>query len=384
MRMNLFPLMMVMTLVVSGMGVALLGSIKVPLAKRLAIDEARVGGLVSIFGFMLIPVILGAGFLTDLVGRQVVLMGGSLIFAISLLLLAWAKNFGSTLVAVLFMSTGWSLLINVGNVLVPRAFPGSEAFSTNLANVFFGLGAFLTPVGTAFYLKSVSLKSFLGGLAILSLVPGVLAAILDPSLLTSSEGGENTLPMSSLLNDPVLWLLGFCLFFYGPLEASLGAWTTTFLGERGLKEGTAASMLSAFWLVFMAARLITAFALTPGYELPFLLGLALGAAVFLSIGVLGKNQFAAVGMVIGAGLALGPIFPTVMAVLLKYVPSSLHGRAVGMFFAIGGIGWTLIPIFIGSYAKRTNLTRAFGIAVLTALGLAGVVLGLWWVMTSGG
>ena len=45
-----------MPVMLSGMGVALLGSIKFHLAGRLAIDEARVGGLVSLFGFTLIPV----------------------------------------------------------------------------------------------------------------------------------------------------------------------------------------------------------------------------------------------------------------------------------------------------------------------------------------
>src|SRR5215475_328006 len=76
--------MMVAALVVGGMGVALLGSVKVPLARRLGIDEARVGGLVSVFGFTLIPVILTAGFLTDLIGRQVVLIGGSALLAAGL------------------------------------------------------------------------------------------------------------------------------------------------------------------------------------------------------------------------------------------------------------------------------------------------------------
>jgi hypothetical protein len=48
------------------------------------------------------------------------------------------------------LGAAWSLLINVGNVLTPVAFPGSTAYATNLANVFFGLGAFLTPLAVAF------------------------------------------------------------------------------------------------------------------------------------------------------------------------------------------------------------------------------------------
>jgi hypothetical protein len=46
-----------------------------------------------------------------------------------------------------------------------------------------------------------------------------------------------------------------------------------------------------------------------------------------------------------------------------------------VFFCIGGIGWTAIPILIGLYAKRTTVQRAFLIAtasatILTALCIA--------------
>jgi len=50
-------------LLACGMGVALLGSVKIALAQRLQMDEARVGGLVSMFGFAMIPVMLAMGFL---------------------------------------------------------------------------------------------------------------------------------------------------------------------------------------------------------------------------------------------------------------------------------------------------------------------------------
>ena len=83
--MTLLLPMTVASLLVSGMGVAILGSIKVPLARRLDIDEARVGGMVSVFGFVMIPVVFTAGFLTDLLGKQGVLMGGSLLMAASTL-----------------------------------------------------------------------------------------------------------------------------------------------------------------------------------------------------------------------------------------------------------------------------------------------------------
>ena len=60
---------------------------------------------------------------------------------------------------------------------------------------------------------------------------------------------------------------------------------------------------------------------------------------------------------------------------MSHVEEPLHGRVVGLFFCIGGIGWTTIPIVIGAYAKRTSVQQAFLIttlfaALLTALCVA--------------
>ncbi|MDZ7617528.1 MAG: hypothetical protein U1E05_11015, partial [Patescibacteria group bacterium] len=139
-------------LLACGMGVALLGSVKLPLSRRLAIDEAKVGGMVSMFPLAMIPVILGMGFLADLIGQQQVLIGGVIVMAVALAMLATAGRYSMALVAVLLLSAGWSAQINVLNVIMPAAFSASDspAFAANLGNFFFGLGAFLTPVFAAF------------------------------------------------------------------------------------------------------------------------------------------------------------------------------------------------------------------------------------------
>src|SRR5262249_51920687 len=162
---------MVAALLAGGMGVALLGGVKVPWARRLQIDEARVGGLVSLFGFTLAPVIFTAGFLTDLAGRHVVLTAGCLLMTASLGLLAAARSYLTALAAVVVLSGGWALLINVGNVLTPLAFPGDIAYATNLANVFFGIGAFLTPLGISVLLRRVPFPTTVGLLGALCLLP---------------------------------------------------------------------------------------------------------------------------------------------------------------------------------------------------------------------
>lgn len=386
--MGILQVIMVAALVLSGIGVAILGTIKLDLARRLQIDEAKIGGLISLFGFTMMPIILAAGFLTDLLdpeklmaGRRAGLIAGSIVFSISLFALAAARKYAYALLGVLLLSAGWSLLVNVGNVLTPAAFPGvSSTFSTNLANVFFGLGAFSTPLLVGYLIRAWSLQRALMFLGCAALAPGILSLLTDfTSLLHDASGSAVARGSTRLLDDPMLWILGMALFFYGPLEASMGGWTTTYLTEKGLTEKRAANLLSAFWLAFMAARLIAAFAIATfpilrGMEAIQVLALAVASVVVLGVVALGKGSGTATVAVILAGLVFGPIFPTLMGLLLDHFHPSVQGRAVGIFFAIGGIGWTVIPMLIGAYARRTSVQHGFRIAVAAALGLCGIAV----------
>ena len=391
--MNLLLPMTVAGLLVTGMGVALLGSVKVDLARKLDIDEARVGGLVSMFGFAMIPVILTVGFVTDFAGKQAVLAAGCLLMFVSLILLSRSSRYWTAMVAVLLFSAAWSAMINVINVLTPPAFlepseiPERMAYATNLANVFFGVGAFLTPLIIAFLLRRFGFAPSLQVLAAVVLIPAVMSVGVDFAALEAAPADQSTSQTASglttLLGDPVLWLCAFALFFYGPLEAAMGAWATTYLGERGVSEGLASTLLSAFWLSFMASRLLTAWLATPfhlpdggetlllpaGSESALILGLSLACIVVMSGVVWNQNRGVAIALVCAAGLVFGPVFPSIMAILLGHFDASLHGRAVGLLFAIGGVGWTMIPILMGTYARRTSVQRSFLIAVASAVGL---------------
>jgi fucose permease len=101
---------------------------------------------------------------------------------------------------------------------------------------------------------------------------------------------------------------------------------------------------------------------------------AAAAAVALSGMVCARGRAMAVAMVILAGVLYGPIYPTIVAVLLGHFDPSLHGRAVGVLFAVGGIGTATIPAAMGAYAKRTSVQRGFLIAVGSAVALTAVAL----------
>jgi len=376
--------MTVAGLLAGGLGAALLGSVKLALARKLEMDEARVGGLISVFGLAMIPVILSAGFITDHVGKRPVVIGGCLLMAASLIVLGAARKYWSALVGIVLLSAAWAALINVINPVAVIAFGGSRAYAMNLACFFFGTGAFLTPLAVGFLLCRVGLRRALLFLSGALLVPVVLAALADFSPLAAAAetpaGGDASVPgLGTLLRDPVMWLCTLAFLFYGPLEAATGAWTTTYLRDNGVSEGSASSLLSVFWLSYTASRLATALGvkalgLPAGGEAVMILVFAAAAVAALSGIVWGRGRGWAIAMVVAAGIIFGPIFPTLMAVLLGHFEPAVHGRAVGLLFSIGGIGTVTIPAAMGAYAKRTSVQRGFLIAVGSAAALTAVAL----------
>jgi len=114
--------MQVLGLAIGGMCHSLLGSIKVPLAKKLNIKEDKVGALVSAFGFTMIPMAFAAGIMADEIGRDLVLGIALGIMICSVLVLANAKTYTAAVIAVLLLGTGWSALVNVLNALQGPAF----------------------------------------------------------------------------------------------------------------------------------------------------------------------------------------------------------------------------------------------------------------------
>ena len=99
----------------------------------------------------------------------------------------------------------------------------------------------------------------------------------------------------------------------------------------------------------------------------------LGTAGLLGIVYSRKRQMT-IALVMFCGFVFGPVFPVLIAILLKPMATEVSGRAVGFLFAGASIGWTLIPPLIGRIAERTNLQRGFLVAVASSVIFLGLVI----------
>jgi fucose permease len=368
---------------VFGMLVALVGSLKLKLAERLQIGEARVGGLLAALNLALIPMMLVSGLLIDALGVRTVMIVGALLAAVAVFSLALRHSYAAALVCVLILGAGSACLSTASVVLMaqPETFgfgPRELPASVNLGHVFVALGALMTPTLTDLLLRTLDFRKALAVLALVCLAPAAAALTLTGGAAMPPEKAD----LAAVLGDLRIVLAGVAFLFYAPLEFALSTWGSTYLTvDQGAREGRAAWTMSFFWLAFLVGRVLMTLLfhsghLGPGWVPWIILILALAAAALMgNLAGAGKPRSAAWGLVL-LGLALGPVFPTLVAVALEVAPKNAYGTAYGAMFAIGSLGSAVLAPVLGMLARGKSVLRALRLLAPLALLLVVVALAM--------
>lgn len=360
---------------VFGMVLALLGSLKLSLAKRLNLGEGRIGVLLSAFNLTLMPMMLLTGLLIDRYGVRWILIGASCMTALAIVTLSINPTYPRAFVGALLAGLGSAGLSTASIVLMPKAFyysmreaPAAE----NLGNVFFALGALITPVLADVLLRTLGFRRGVRVIALLCLIPAVFAALTsaaDLKLTTEAAAFER------LFFEKTLWLAAAVFFLYAPLEAAINIWATTYLTDLGHGERKAAWVLSGFWAAFLSSRLLAALALhrwptLPGWDVWLIIVPALLVAVLLGNLAGTASAGAARRGILVLGFLLGPIFPTLVGSLFYQLDkTNVHGfgTAYGTLFAVGSLGSLILAPVIGVRFARRNVQTALRIPMLIAI-----------------
>jgi len=371
---------------VFGMVLALVGSLKLALAKRLGIGEGRVGGLLSALHLAFIPMMPLAGMLIDRIDIRIVLILGCALTAAGFYTLTLRSTYNAALVSLLVVGMGASLVGTASVVLMPAFFPGDPskiAAAVNLGMVFFALGSLVTPTLVDLLLRTYDLDRFqrtLSCLAVVCLTPAIVVAV-QWSAVGQFQPENQHVDVGALLGDKRIWLAGLVFFLYGPLEFAVGTWATTYLLDHGYSDRSASRLLSGFWLMFLAGRVLTAFLQDQGIlgqNVDRLLIPCLGLAATVVLGnLMGAPATKRTGWgLLVLGLILGPIFPTLVAMVLQF--GFAPGTAYGTVFAIGSLGGLILAPLIGLYARGRSVQVAWRIPMALGLLMAATatVLGL--------
>lgn len=361
-----------------GMVMALLGSVKLALARLPDQADSSVRNLLSLLNLLLIPMVLLCGLMVDRWGVRPMLIAGSLLLCLSFLAMSAGLTYNRTLAAVVAAALGASAL-HVGTVVqLPMGLFGvSEvAASLQLGLVFVALGGLIAPPLLDVLLTVIGFRRAMALLALIFLVPAFLAAFPSAESFPTAPDLSN---LAEVLLDPRVIFAGVVFFVYAPLEAFVSVWTTTYLTNTGEPERQS-RWLACFWGAMLASRMLFAMVLhvidlRNEYMSPFLVVPALLAAVALgNMSGATKSDRALTGLV-ALGLFLGPVFPMLLGILFTELKEGgPFGSAYGLLFTFGSLGSLVLSPLVRLSASRNTIQAALRIPLFIALALGATTL----------
>jgi fucose permease len=353
----------------------ILGSVSNELMKSLQIDKGRLGSLVMglFLTSCIVQFIIGPS--VDKFGYKPVAIIGFLVTSGSLLLLAFAPSFSLAMLASILLGIGAMCLNTVGNTLIPVVlFKGKDpARASNFGNAFFGLGYVLTPLLFTFFLNTLRLSystsvSIIGALVFVFLIFALFTSF--PQVAT----GYKFSMAIKLLGKVAVLIAALALVCYMSLEVTMATWIKPLMTElfgKGQSANAASNAGTLVLSLFGVAMMIGRFLASTMKNLTAKGGTVLTLMSFISViaivlMIMTKSPALAIVAIVLAGLSFAPLFPTIVGVTFAKFNSSLYGSIFGIIFAIGLLGGTFVPKFIGNMSVGRTVQGSLPIAAVMA------------------
>jgi MFS transporter, FHS family, glucose/mannose:H+ symporter len=346
----------VATFVMMGAGQALFGPALPVYVRDFALGEAEAGLFVAL---LWVGCFLGVGFMFfkgALVGPRHTLA----VMAAGTGLMAVSPNWVLTLAGGVVFGMGYGMATAVFNPRVMQAFGARGPSMLSLLNATFGVGAIVAPLAFV-WLGSDPAWAF-----------GIVALVLAAIWLGAGAAGREGLVQAGEVKAfrPHWAILGFGLVAIG-MEASLAGLGPTALIQAGVEEHRASQLLSAFFVVFLLARVVLIF--VAHLVQPFVLyTLAVGSAAVFAVGavVLSPSIF-----FVAMGASAGVFFPGFYVTASGKMGEDL--RVPPTIVASGLVGAIATPLLLaplsaqmgerGFFIMAAGILIAVSVAALLAL-----------------
>jgi fucose permease len=364
----------ILAVLVYGMTAAMLGTILPDLSTRFQLTPKQNGTIASVQAIGLIVASVGSGPLIDAQGKKVGMVLGLGVITLALFLLPRSTGFGSVMLYIFLLGLGGGIVVTAANALASGVNESNRASTLNLLNLFFGLGGLATPFISANLMKrnSVRLCYTVATLTAIALAVNIATAMPGPTAarrFVLSDAG-------SVLGKPALFLLALFLFLYVACEVGIWNWLVQHLIAQGIPQSRALNILSlGFALGMLLGRIVISQVLktVPAETV------TLAAAILMSITTFWMLHTKTAGTagvaVFLAGVAMAPVFPTVLAMIADRF-HTMTATAQGIAIGSGWIGVAISSRIIGSIAGGDPKRLKKALLIIPGASIAMVVVNL--------
>lgn len=301
--------------------------------------------------------VLFAPLIVKSVGRRMTVVMALLLFSISQFLLGTGLPWNVLLLTVPLGGAGMGILESVIAALIIGHLKEKKATILVLVEVFFGVGALLIPIISAYFILSgawhlsfmtVSILVFITMLLWLFLPFGQLEAILKKQ---PQDKGTQHLKKKTQRHSrkqmPLLITGAFFFFMYVGTEMVLPNYLPTILGKTtDLGTSALAMSITVFWVAMTFGRMSMTFIIDRiGYHKLFIvscIGQFLSLVLFAS-STSAASSFVAIFL---AGLFMGGIF-SIGLLIINEMSDDLIDWTTSILVAMGGLGGALLPKLVG-------------------------------------
>jgi FHS family glucose/mannose:H+ symporter-like MFS transporter len=338
------------------------------MAETFSVPVGRLGLIFSLYAVGLIPSVLLNGYLSEIMGRRLIVLGIVALAAISSALFGLVAMsdgphaFAYALVVMVLMGYAGGGIEAVVNVVIADDNQPAPGFALNIIHAFFAAGAVLSPLAVSALLRAHLPWPFVffGNAALL--VAAFL--LLLPERMPAATAGP--FPLSAALTvarSRLVWLLFAVIACYVGAELGVSAWVSPLMEEvLHTPRDAAALSVSVFWALMIVGRVGVSPLSLRFRPPPMLFVLALGSAA-CSLAVARANSAAACFVAAGAaGLFMSGIFALVLADASRHYPQRL-GAVYGIITAGVGVGSLIVPAVMGALIGAAGLRAAMLVPV---------------------
>ncbi|MBS4201908.1 MFS transporter [Bacillus sp. FJAT-49732] len=350
----------------NGFGHIIIGTVLEPMVKSYGIHYGDGGQLImnQFLGFL-----VGVSFapmIVKAIGRKMTISLALLCFAIAQFVLGSVPKWDFLLFTAPIGGAGIGIAETVVAALIVGHLKERKASTLVLTEVFFGVGALVIPIVSAFFILNGMWNASFTTVAIITSVTligwfflsfGEVDPILKKQVKvrtqTKEKTSRNRYPRKQI---PLLAIGAFFFFMYVGTEMVLPNYLPTILGKTtNLDASFLALSITVFWLAMTIGRLCMTFIIDKiGYIKLFIIS-CIGQFFALIIFAVSPTAIISYVAIFLTGLLMGGIF-SIGLLIINENSAGLEEWTTSLLVAMGGLGGAFLPKVAGELLDRFHIS----------------------------